>query len=176
MYQTRDRGLMGRMIRAARLEEDLYEEVERDRNATGQAAQVVLIAGIAAAIAALLSRNWAGAVIEIPLVFVGWVIWSYLTYWVGKTLFSTPNTRVSPGEMLRTLGFATTPQILGILAFIPILGALVSLAVLIWTLVAGVIAVRAAMDFDTGRAIGTVLVSGIVYIVVVGVISAIFIL
>jgi hypothetical protein len=172
-YQTRDRSLFGRMIRAVRLEPDLYEEVERDRSATGQAATVVLIVGIAGAIAALLSANWLGVIFQIPLAFVGWIIWSYLTYWVGKTIFATPNTRVSPREMLNTLGFAITPQILGVFAFLGPLGGLISLVGFIWAIVAGVVAVRQAMDFDTGRAVGTVIVSGIVYLIISVIIGAI---
>lgn len=176
MYQTRDRSLFGRMIRAARLEPDLYEEVERDRNATSQAATVVLIVGIAGAIAALLSQNWLGVIFQIPLAFIGWIVWSYLTYWVGKTIFATPNTRVSPREMLNTLGFATTPQILAIFGFLGPLGALIGFVAFIWTIVAGVIAVRQAMDFDTGRAVGTVVVSGIVYLIISVVIATILFL
>lgn len=170
MVTSYDRGLTTRMIRAAQLQESLYEEVERDRNATGQAAQVVLIAAIAGAIASLLSnpsvRGLFAAVVSVILGLVGWVIWSYLTYWVGTTFFKTEQTRVTPGEMLRTIGFSHAPGVLRIFTFIPALGWLIALGVAIWQLVAGVIAVRAAMDFDTGRAIATVVVGWIIQFIV----------
>ncbi len=170
MVTSYNRGLTSRMIRAAQLQESLYEEVERDRDATGQAAQVVLIAAVAGAIADLIrspsARGVLAAVLSVILGLIGWVIWSYLTYWVGTTLFKTEQTRVTPGEMLRTIGFSHAPGVLRILSFIPILGVLIALVVAIWQLVAGVIAVRAAMDFDTGRAIATVVVGWIIYVIV----------
>jgi hypothetical protein len=170
MVTAYDRGLTNRMIRAAQLQESLYEEVERDRGATGQAAQVVLIAAVAGAIATLISspsaRGILAAIVSVILGLIGWVIWSYLTYWVGTTFFKTEQTRVTPGEMLRTIGFSHAPGVLRIFTFIPVLGALIALVVGIWQLVAGVIAVRAAMDFDTGRAIATVVVGWIIQFIV----------
>lgn len=170
MVTSYDRGLTNRMIRAAQLQESLYEEVERDRNATSQAAQVVLIAAVAGAIATLISspsaRGIGAALVSIVLTVIGWVIWSYLTYWVGTTFFKTEQTRVTPGEMLRTIGFSHAPGVLRIFTFIPVLGWLIALGAGVWQLVAGVIAVRAAMDFDTGRAIATVVVGWIIQFIV----------
>ncbi len=75
MVTSYDRGLTSRMIRAAQLQESLYEEVERDRDATGQAAQVVLIAAVAGAIATLISspsaRGIGAALLSIVLAVVG---------------------------------------------------------------------------------------------------------
>lgn len=166
MSMRRNRPLTERMIRAVRLDSTLYEEVERDTNATGQAAIVVLIAGVAYAIGSLLGGGGILAILTVASTFLGWIAWSYITYFVGSRLFATPQTRVSPGEMLRTLGFAHTPLILLVLVFIPFLGALAALIGVVLALIAGVIAVRQAMDFDTGRAIGTVIVGAIVYIVI----------
>jgi hypothetical protein len=170
MVTSYDRGLTNRMIRAAQLQESLYEEVERDRDATGQAAQVVLIATVAGAVATLISspsvRGILTAIVSVIVGLIGWVIWSYLTYWVGTTFFKTEQTRVTPGEMLRTIGFSHAPGVLRIFTFIPVLGVLIALVVGIWQLVAGVIAVRAAMDFDTGRAIATVVVGWIIQFIV----------
>lgn len=45
--------LMGRMIRAAKLDVDLYEEVEADKGAMGQAMVVVVLSGAAAGIGSL---------------------------------------------------------------------------------------------------------------------------
>jgi len=42
--------LMGRMIRAAKLDVDLYEEVEADQGALGQAMVVVVLSSAAAGI------------------------------------------------------------------------------------------------------------------------------
>jgi hypothetical protein len=155
--------LFERMMRAARLDSNLYEEVEHDINATSQAATVVgivaLCAGLGNAIAVAMAGNTGGAIGafigQIIGAYISWVAWSYITYWVGTTMFKGVAT---PGELLRTVGFAQTPGALNILAFIPFLGGLVAFVAGIWALVAGVIALRQALDITTGQAIITTLI------------------
>ena len=55
--------------------------------------------------------------------------------------------------------------------FIPLLGAIVALGVLVWTLVAMVIAVRQALDFTTRRAVTTCLVGWLALFVLLTVLS-----
>ena len=159
--------LINRMIRAARLDVSLYEEVEADTTATSQAATAVAIVAVAGAIGGALQAamsdtggNIIGSVIWglLSAIFM-WVVWSYLTYFIGTKMFGGTAT---PGEMLRTLGFASTPGIFNVLVFIPVLGPLVGFFTLIWSLVAGVIAVRQALDFDTGKAILTAVIAGLI--------------
>jgi hypothetical protein len=153
--------LVQRMIRAARLEPDLYEEVEADQTATTQALIVVVIVAVASGIGALLSVILGGAPDRSPIgafigpiisSLLGWLVWSYVTYFIGTRLFAG---QATPGEMLRTIGFAQSPGVLNVLAFIPVLGAIISIVTIIWLLIAGVVAVRQALDFDTGKAILT---------------------
>lgn len=154
-----DRSLVSRMMRASRAESNLYEEVERDVDATSQAALVVLVVAIASGIGAIGSGGLGGLVFGVIAAFVGWIVWAFVTYWVGKTLFKTQETRVTPGEMLRTLGFARAPGVLNVLGIIPILGWIIWPVTWVWSVVLGVIAIRQAMDFSTGRAIATGLVA-----------------
>ena len=63
------------------------------------------------------------------------------------------------GELLRTVGFAQAPGVLYALGIIPLLGGLVRLVVAIWVAIAGVIAVRQALDISTGKAVATVLLA-----------------
>jgi hypothetical protein len=155
-----DASLVNRMVRAAQADVHLYEEVERDVDATSQAAIVVLIVAIASGIGAIgIGEGVGGIIFGLIAAFVSWVVWSFVTYWVGKTIFKTHETRVTPGEMLRALGFARAPGVLNVLGIIPVLGFIVWPITWIWSLVLGVIAIRQAMDFSTGRAIGTGLVA-----------------
>jgi hypothetical protein len=172
MQQVFEPSLFSRMKRAAMLDATVYEEVEHDLTATNQAATVVIMVAVANGVAGLIGVMVGAAVgdsseigfaifavlLSMVLNVVGWVIWSYLTYWVGTTIFKGTAT---PGELLRTLGFATTPSLLGIVSFIPCLGGLAALAGMIWTIVAGVIAVRQALDIDTGQAVITVILAAI---------------
>src|SRR3954452_16972454 len=155
--------LFERMMRAARLDVNLYEEVEADLSATGQASTVVGIVavcgGIGAALAQIMAGNTGGVVLGfiggLIMSFVGWIAWAYITYWVGTSIFKGTAT---PGEMLRTIGFAQTPGILNILAFVPVLGGIVGLVVFVWLIIAGVVAIRQALDISTGQAVITAII------------------
>jgi hypothetical protein len=101
---------------------------------------------------------------------LGWLVWSYVMYFVGTRVFHGTATY---GELLRTLGFASSPGVLNILRFIPVLGGLISLIVGIWRIATGFIAVREALDLDTGNTIATIVVGIIGYIIVVAIVGVI---
>jgi len=88
-------------------------------------------------------------------------------YWIGTTIFAGPETEATYGQLLRTLGFAHSPGFLRIFSFIPFIGGLISFAASVWFLVAGVIAVRQALDFTTLRAIGTCIIGWVLYMLLV---------
>jgi hypothetical protein len=168
--------LTSRMQRAAMLDVSLYEEVERDENATTQALFVVIIVALASAIGGALDAtlsNRPGALVGNALggilaALVGWVIWSGVTYFIGTQILRGTATY---GELLRTIGFAQSPGVLLVLRFIPVLGGLIALAVAIWQLVAGVVAIRQALDVTTGQAIVTVLLGWLAYVVFAAVLA-----
>jgi hypothetical protein len=153
------RSILERMIGAALLDVSVYEEVEADRTATGQAAAVVAIVAICGAVGNLGQHSAKGPIVAIIGAFLGWLLMSGLTYVVGTKLFKGT---ADWGEMLRTLGFAQAPGVIAILGIVPILGRLVVFAVAIWQLVTAVIAIRQALDFDTGKAILTALISWVI--------------
>jgi hypothetical protein len=168
--------LVDRMMRAIRADVNLFEEVERDQSATTQAATVVAIVAVASAIGAGLGATMAPAVQGVPAqgfvgaffaaligAFIGWVVWSYVTYFVGTRLF---NGTATPGEMLRCIGFAQSPQVLAILTFIPILGPILGFLLFLWSIYIGFVAVRQALDIDNTKAILTIVISAIVTFIV----------
>ncbi len=169
---THQSSMIDRMIRAARLDPQLYEEVEHDQSATGQAPLVVALGAIAAGIGAL-SGGVVGLIVGIILALVGWAVYAFIAYWVGTHIFKGPQTEATWGQLLRTLGFANSPKVLLVLVIIPVVGIIVGLAVFVWTLVATVIAIRQALDFDTGRAIATAVVSLLAQLVIYLVVFAI---
>ena len=143
-----------RMIGAAKLQNWAFEEVEADESATGQAAGVVAIVAVAQAIGSS-GNGGAGIVGGLLGAFFGWAVWSAVTYFIGTRLFHGTATW---GELLRTLGFANAPGVLAVFAIVPIVGGFIRFAIFIWILVAGIIAIRQALDFDTGRAIITAII------------------
>ena len=173
--------LVQRMIRAARLDAGVYEELEADRSATSQAATAVGIVavcnGVGAALAAQFIARPEGMPGPNPILalvggvvgaLLGWLIWSYVTYFVGTRFFGGTAT---PGELLRTIGFAQSPGVLNLLSFIPVVGGIIALVTGIWALVAGIVAVRQALDFDTGKAILTTVIGWIFLVIVIVLVS-----
>ncbi len=91
--------------------------------------------------------------------FVSWLLWSFLTYFIGTRLFEG---QATTGEMLRVIGYAQAPQLLNILSPIPCLGAIISLVAAIWSIVAGFIGVRQGLDIDNTKTLVTVILSWLV--------------
>lgn len=168
--------LFPRMLRAAKLESQLYEEVEADGGGTGQALLVVVLVSIATGIGHGISAltkgpgSFLGFISSLAWGAIGaliaWFIFSLLCYWLGTSLFKGPATKSSMGELLRTLGFAYSPGVLNLFVFIPVVGGIIPFATWVWTVIAAVIAVRQACDFTTGRAIGTVIVAAIIPLII----------
>ncbi len=143
-----------RMIRAARLDASVYEEVEADKTALGQAMGVVVLSSIAAGIGAIFQLGLTGIIFSIIGALVGWYIWAFLTYWIGTKLLPQPQTKADLGQLLRTIGFSSSPGLIRILGIIPGLLSIVFFVASVWMLIAMVVAVRQALDYtSTGRAV-----------------------
>jgi len=157
-----------RMFRAAKLDAQLYEEVEADTDATMQAMTVVVLAAIAAGIGSLGSGSASAIVTGTIVSLVGWLVWAFLTYFIGTRLLPEPQTSADYGELLRTIGFASAPGVIRALGIVPGLGAPLFLIGGIWMLVAMVIAVRQALDYtSTLRAVGVCVIGWLVQVVII---------
>jgi hypothetical protein len=166
--------MVARMVRAMKLDVAFYEQVEADPRYTAEAFVVVLIAAVAAGIGTAAAYPGEGALHFVEGVIgtlLSWVAWSGITLWIGTTLTRGPETSSNMGEMLRVLGYAHTPQILILFVFIPVLGPLIALAASIWSLVAGVVAIRQALDFSTGRALITVIIGWVIILIIRGLLA-----
>lgn len=159
--------LKTRMIRAARLDPHLYEEVEADKNSMKQAIVVVVLSSVAAGVATIGYGGIMGLVFGTIAALVSWYIWAYITYFLGTKVFPEPQTSADHGELLRTLGFASAPGVIRILGIFPPLYAIVFSVAGIWMLIATVIAVRQALDYKgTGRAVLVCLVGWVVQVLI----------
>lgn len=161
------------MVRAAKLDATLYEEVETDDTATGQAVGVVVLSALAAGVGA--GEAGVGGVLFVAVgALIGWVVWAYLTYWIGTRILPLPETHATPGQLLRTLGFASSPGILRILGLIPGAVDIVFLVVAVWMLVAMLIAVRSALDYDSyWRALGVCAIGWLIQALVLAIVFSI---
>ncbi len=156
-----------RMIRAAKLDVDLYEEVEARKELFGQAMGVVVLSSVAAGIGDIAILGISGIIWGTIRALVGWFIWSFVTYIVGAKLLPEVQTRADYGQLLRTIGFSSSPGIIRVLGIIPGLRYLVSLVAAIWMLIAMIIAVRQALDYkSTFRAVLVCLIGWLIMVII----------
>jgi hypothetical protein len=155
--------LVNKMIRAAKLDAQLYEEVEKDTVATKEAFLVVLIGAICNGIGSVGILGAKGIITGIISGIVGWLLWSAVIYLIGVKIFKHTS---DMGELLRCLGFAYSPNVLSILGLIPGIGLIIRFIASIWVLVAFIVAVRQALDCGTGRAILVSVLGFVAFIIV----------
>lgn len=143
-----------RAIDVATLKTRTYSEIARDPKALVEAAIVVVAVAISAGIGAV-NYGAGGLITGIILSLLGWVISSAIIYVVATRVTGTPTTSGSIQTLLRTLGYASAPNIFSFLGFIWIIGGLVLFALSIWTLITTIFAIRAALGMSISRAILT---------------------
>ena len=160
--------MIERIVRAIRLDWTVFGEIAKDRDALKEAAIIVAVVTFLSAIGTGIAAKSFGAFFGAWIVgiAVGWIGWAIVTYFVGTTLFKG---QTDVPEMLRVLGYANAPLLLGLLRVIPCVGWAFPLIGGLLALVAGVLAIREAMDFDTGNAIVTVIIGWIIVMVIQGV-------
>ena len=165
--------IQDRMLRAAKLDIALYEEVEHDEGALGQATTVVVLSAVAAGIGSLGIGGLSGLVSGTLAALLGWYVWAFLTYYIGTRLLPEPQTRADHGELLRTIGFSSAPGLIRVAGIIPGLGEIVFMVAGVWMLVAMVIAVRQALDYtSTWRAIAVCAIGWVVQALMLGLVYA----
>ncbi len=153
-----DRTIWDRMKSAAMLDIATYEEVEHDEGLTTEAAMVVMLAAVARGIGGF-DDGGQGIIVGILGALAGWLVWAGVTYLIGDKLLGGTATW---GELLRTLGYAQAPGVLLVLGILPVLGWLAGIVVAFWLLVTGIVAIRQALDFTTGKAILTAIIGWVV--------------
>jgi hypothetical protein len=143
-----------RIIGAAKLDVAIYEEVEADKDALFQAMGVVVLSSIAAGIGTIGNVGFIGILTGTITALVAWFIWAYLTYFIGVKFIPEPQTEADAGQLLRTIGFSSSPGLIRVIGVIPGLSGIIAFIAMIWMLVAMVIAVRQALDYkSTVRAV-----------------------
>jgi hypothetical protein len=158
---------LDRIVRAAKLDVNLYEEVEADKGAMSQAMGVVVLSSVAAGIGSIGTIGIKGVIIGTITALIAWYVWAYITYFIGVKILPEPQTKADHGELLRTIGFSSSPGLLRILAIIPGIGGIIFMITSVWMLVAMVIAVRQALDYQsTLRAVGVCVIGWVIQAII----------
>lgn len=169
--------ILSRMLGAALLRSDAYEDVEADRSATLQAFLIVILVAVAAGVGVALSGDGdlvKGIISGIIRGVVSWAVWALGTMLVGTTILKTQETEADWGQLARTTGFAQTPGLLNVLIFIPVLGAILGILLIFWQIATMIIAVRQSLDYtSTLRAFFVILIALIPVLIINAIIFAI---
>jgi len=160
--------LVSRVLRVLRFDIPVYKEVAADKTAMGQAAMVVVAAAILSGIGSL-SQGLTAVLLGAVFAVLTFAIYSAVATVVSRALFKG---KTDFQEMGRTLGFAYAWSGIGVLGLIPVLGGVITFLSGLAGAVAGVIALRESSEFDTVKAIVTVVIAAIVAAVIVAIVSA----
>ena len=167
--------LLKRIVRAARLDVSLYEEVEADESALTQATLIVVLSSIAAGVGSIFSAGFLVLIVGTISALIGWYIWAFLTYYIGTKFLPEDKTEADYGQLLRTLGFASSPGLIRVLGIIPGFMGIINFIASIWMLVTMIIAVRQALDYQsTLRAVVVCIIGWIVQWLVIMLLYALF--
>lgn len=162
-----------RIVRAAKLDIHLYEEVEADKGAMGQAMGVVVLSSIAAGIGSVGTIGVKGIIVGAITALIAWYVWAYMTYFIGAKILPEPQTKADHGELLRTIGFSSSPGLIRVLAVIPGISGIIFAIASIWMLTAMVIAVRQALDYQsTLRAVGVCIIGWVIQAIILMILFA----
>jgi predicted neutral ceramidase superfamily lipid hydrolase len=138
------RSFPDRLVSAIRLDVTVFDEVEHDPDAIGQAFWVVVL---------------------------GSIVGTGLIWLIGVRMMGCTS---DYAELLRTVGFASAPKVLFLIGVLPLGAAsyLLGLLIMILTTVASVLAVRQALDVTTGRAVMVCIVAMVASFVIAAVLGA----
>jgi hypothetical protein len=154
---------LNRLIRAAMLDTNLYEEVIADTGTMFQAMIAVFIYSAASAYGGFGRAGVAGINFGMITTLIGWYIWAFSTYFVGVRLLPEAETNVNRKAVLRAMGFASSPGLIRLLGLIPNLAGTTILVASIWMLMAAVVAIKQAMNYKSiYRAVGVCMIGWII--------------
>ena len=169
--------LLNRIIRAIKLDKTLYHEVKPDESLTNEAIMVIAAALILTQIGSFLGNLISGVgfgssllilIIGLVLGAVGWGVFIFVAHYAGTKFFGG---NAALKEMLRSLGYAQGPALLGVFGFIPVVGWLVAWVGSVLALITSVIAVRETLGVDTVKAIITCVIAWVAMIIITSVIG-----
>ena len=150
---------LNRIYRSVKIEPEVFDEVQRDKNATIAAGIVVVLSSLAAGVGA----SHLGGVnffLAPGLSLISWFVWAYIVYFVGVKLFPDLKTKTSHTALLRSIGFSSAPGIIRVLGFNQELMSVTFIGSAFWMLACMVVAVKQTLNYKSlWKALGVVIIA-----------------
>ena len=156
-----------RMIRAARLDKKLYEDVVVDHDYLNQSIFIIVLSSFSAGITRIATDGISGFILGTVIAFFCWLLWAYLSFFISNLLIPVKEKGIELKEVLRITGFASTPGLIRALGIIPGLLNICFLISSIWMLITMAFAIKHAFDFETIRSVGICLVAGVIQAIII---------
>ena len=148
-----------RIFRAIKIDIELFEEVEKDKNGTFQAGIVVVLSSLAAGIGSI-HLGMSNFLLAPVMSLLSWYVWAYVIYFVGVKLLGDRKTKSNHGELLRTIGFSSAPGLIRVFGITPDLMTVTFIGSAFWMLACMVVAVKSALDYESmWKAFGVVVIA-----------------
>jgi Yip1-like protein len=164
-----------RIIGAAKLDANTFEDIERDPTAISQAVGVIALAAVSTGIGNVWYGGLTGIIFGVFTSLIGYAVWAVIVWLVGTKVMPDPATKADFQETFRVIGFAAAPGLLGFVTIIPLLGWLLMICIWLWQIAAMVIAVKQVLDYtDTFKAVVVVIIGFVVNFVITAMIGAMF--
>jgi len=150
---------LNRIFRSVKIDPEVFNEVQKDKNATSSAAIVVILSSTAAGIGAV-SLGVGNFIVAPIFSLISWFVWAYIVYFVGVKLFPDPKTKTTQFALLRAIGFSSAPGIIRIFGFNEDLMTVTFIGSAFWMLACMIVAVRETLNYKSlWKALGVVIIS-----------------
>ncbi len=150
---------LNRIYRSIKIETEVFEEVQKDKNATIGAAIVVVLSSLAAGIGAS-HLGMVNFFLAPVLSLISWFVWAYIVYFVGVKLFPDLKTKTTHVALLRSIGFSSAPGIIRIFGFNQDLMTVTFIGSAFWMLACMVVAVKQTLSYKSlWKALGVVIIA-----------------
>jgi len=150
---------LNRIFRSVKIDPEVFNEVQKDKNATLSAAIVVILSSTAAGIGAV-SLGVGNFIVAPIFSLISWFVWAYIVYFVGVKLFPDPKTKTTQFALLRAIGFSSAPGIIRIFGFNEDLMTVTFIGSAFWMLACMIVAVRETLNYKSlWKALGVVIIS-----------------
>ena len=150
---------LNRIFRSFKIDPEVFNEVQKDKNATISAAFVVILSSSAAGIGAT-SLGTSNFILAPVFSLISWFVWAYIVYFVGVKLFPDTKTKTTQASLLRAIGFSSAPGIIRIFGFNEDLMTVTFIGAAFWMLVCMVVAVKETLNYKSlWKAFGVVIIS-----------------
>ncbi|MFW6133979.1 MAG: YIP1 family protein [Elusimicrobiota bacterium] len=164
-----------RIIKAAKLDPQLFKQVEGEPEAMSQAVVIIILSSLGAGIGSLSYVGIIGLIFGFLRAIISWLLWAFVVYIIGAKILPDTQTSSYHGKILRTLGFSASPGILRVFGIIPSLYEISFFAANIWMIASMSVAVKQVFDYESSwRAAGVSLVSRIIVLIFTLILGLIF--